>query len=214
MKITDQSYEIIALDSDWFKESIYKICKGYCECYNKPMPKTFEDMYNYVKKWRKHGSPLEHGHMSVEFTTNLGVANELVRHRHTAYSQQSTRYCNYSLDRFDNGLTFILDSSVKDSDQLLDIWLKGRKADEKEYLTRLSLGQTPEQARGCLPKDLLTKILVTANLREWHSIFELRTSVRAHYQMRELMIPLLMDVQEKIPCIFDDIVVEENYNVF
>lgn len=204
MKIIDQSFKIIHFTK---ADELEKICYGYCECYNKPMPETEEDVWNYIKRNRKHGSPLEHGNMTVEFITNRGVSHELVRHRHTAYSQQSTRYCNYSLDRFDNGLTFVMDSSVKDDDDLLDIWFNGRRADEKEYLLRLKKGQTPEQARGCLPNDIKTKLLVTTNLREWHDILELRTSKKAHYQMRELMIPLLKVMQSELPCIFDDIVI-------
>lgn len=207
MKIIDQSFEIKHFDKT---KELLKIAEGYCKCYNKIVPDSYEEMANYIKRNRMHGSPLEHGIMTVDFVTNRGVSHELVRHRHTAYSQQSTRYCNYSLDRFDNGLTFVLDSSVKDDDELLDIWLKGRKADEKEYLKRLSLGQTAEQARGCLPNDLATTLVVTTNLREWHDILKLRTSRQAHYQMRELMIPLLKFVQKELPCIFDDIIVEEN----
>ena len=188
MKIIDQSFEVKHFDKT---KELLKVAEGYCKCYNKIVPDSYEEMANYIKRNRMHGSPLEHGIMTVDFVTNRGVSHELVRHRHTAYSQQSTRYCNYSLDRFDNGLTFVLDSSVKD--------------DEKEYLKRLSLGQTAEQARGCLPNDLATTLVVTTNLREWHDILELRTSKKAHYQMRELMIPLLKFVQKELPCVFDDI---------
>ena len=205
MKIIDQSYEIIDFNPE---REINKIAAGYCQCYNRPIPPTYEEKCDYIKKWRKHGSPIEHGYMTVDFTTNLGVANEIVRHRHSAYSQESTRYCNYSLDTFENSLTFVMDSSVTHNPKLYDIWINGREADENEYLTRLSCGQRPEEARGCLPKDLATKLLVSANLREWHSILELRTSIRAHYQMRELMIPLLKDLQNQLSCLFDDIPIQ------
>ena len=63
----------------------------------------------------------------------------------------------------------------------------------------------PEQARCVLPLCLKTEIVVTANYREWRNIFKLRTPVAAHSQMRELMCPLLFEMQKRIPAVFDDI---------
>lgn len=203
MKIIEQSYEI---DESFDPETeIRKICKGYCTCYKTPLPQTFEEQCALIKRHRNHGSPQEHGFMTVTFITNRGVANEFVRHRHTGYSQQSTRYCNYSKNKFGNSLTFIQDSSVIDDPYLYQTWLNGRKADEEEYLARLQAGQKPEEARGCLPSDLATEIEVSTNLREWHAIFELRCSRHAHYQIRALMLPLLREMQRVLPCIYDDI---------
>lgn len=207
MKIVSQSHEIIGLNPEI---EIYKICRGYCKCYDLPVPDTYEEQCEKISRLRYHGSPIEHGNMTVDFVTNRGVSHELVRHRLMAVSQTSTRYCNYSKDRFDNQLSFILDSSVSDDDDLLDIWMTSRKQDEIEYFKRLESGQHPEQARGCLPNDLVTKLQITANLREWHHIFDLRCGAGAHYQMRELMVPLLQEVRDIFPCIFDDLRIPED----
>ena len=69
----------------------------------------------------------------------------------------------------------------------------------------IALGMRPEQARCVLPLSLKTEIVVKANYREWRNIFKLRTPVAAHPQMRELMCPLLLELQKKIPVVFDDI---------
>ena len=80
----------------------------------------------------------------------------------------------------------------------------------KEYLpitltAERTVGMRPEQARCVLPLCLKTEIVLTANYREWRNIFKLRTPVAAHPQMRELMCPLLKELQSKIPVVFDDI---------
>ena len=203
MNIVGASYEIQSFNPE---QDVHDICLGYCICYNTPMPKTFEERFNFIRHHRKHGSPLEHSRMTVLFTINRGVSHELVRHRHTSYSQESTRYCNYSKNRFGNELTFIDDVAIAKDSSSYNEWLKYRKLDEKEYFDRLDFGQTPEQARGCLPIDLKTKLLVTTNLREWRDIFKLRCNSHAHYQMREVMRPLFKEVCDILPCVFDDIV--------
>lgn len=201
MRIVDQSYDILRLDKE---RDVEMITRGYCICYNTPVPDSYKKQCDYIRKHRQHESPLEHSIMTVLFTINRGVSHELVRHRHAAYSQQSTRYCNYSNNRFGNEITFIKDSHAFKS-IVDDIWQEGLRKSEKEYFTRLDLGQKPEEARGCLPNDLSTKLLVSTNFREWRNIFKLRCDSYAHYQMREVMQPLLDEVTKELPCVFDDI---------
>ena len=73
------------------------------------------------------------------------------------------------------------------------------------YFKLLKNGATPEQARSVLPNSIKTEVVMTANLREWRHFLKLRTAQAAHPQMRELTIPLLKELKEKIPVIFDDI---------
>lgn len=77
----------------------------------------------------------------------------------------------------------------------------------KTYLEMIERGATPQEARSVLPNSLKTEIVVSMNLREWRHFFKLRTSERAHPQMREIAIPLLMQFKELIPVVFDDITV-------
>lgn len=202
MVVTPQSYVIVRLHPEI---DIHSICIAYCICYGIPVPETHEARCEYIRKHRHHESPLEHSIATVLFKLNLGISHQLVRHRHTAYTQESTRYCNYSKARFGKSLEFIEDSHVIENADAFELWLKGREADEQEYFTRLNLGQKPEEARGCLPKDLCTRLMVSTNFREWRSIFKLRCDSHAHYQMREVMIPLLKEFKNTVPCVFEDI---------
>lgn len=201
MKLINSSYDILRFDKE---RDVEMITRGYCICYNTPIPDTFEKQCEFIKKHRHHESPLEHSIMTVEFTINRGVSHELVRHRHTAYSQQSTRYCNYSKYMFNGELIFIKDSKTFES-AVNDIWMKGLENVEHEYMSRIFAGQKAEEARGCLPNDLATKLLVSTNFREWRAIFKLRCDSHAHYQMREVMRPLFDEVVNGLPCVFDDI---------
>lgn len=157
-----------------------------------------------------HESVLEHGIISVRFICDRGISHELVRHRLCAFTQESTRYCNYSQDKFGNELTFIRPCYLhldENGDAYGDyFWTKAMMQAEESYFEMLHDGYSPEEARAVLPNSLKTEVVMTANYREWRHILKLRTAKDAHPQMRELMIPLLHDFQKMIPVIFDDIV--------
>lgn len=170
---------------------------------------------------RQHESVIEHESLSVKFVVDRGVSHELVRHRLCAFSQESTRYCNYK-----GGVTFVIPPWVdlpegKYPDETIValagdlsrpkamvVWLTAIKQADIHYNTLLESGWTPQQARSVLPNSLKTEIVCTANLREWRHIFKLRCSTAAHPQMREVMIPLLLDLAHQIPGIFDDILLK------
>ena len=162
---------------------------------------------------RGHHSVIEHAYMSVRFICDRGVTHEIVRHRLAAYSQESTRYCNYK-----GGVTFIIPPwvDIEEGDYigatkprtLIEAgakWFYCVNRAEIDYKDLLNFGWSPQQARSVLPNSLKTEIVMTANLREWMHVFKLRTSKTAHPQMRELMRPLLKEVKTLVPIIFDDI---------
>lgn len=146
-----------------------------------------------------HESVIEHVSISVLFICDRGVTHELVRHRLAAYTQESTRYCDYSK----KGVTFIEPPWGLDDADLAMLKLLG-----DYYNQKIANGWTPQQARYWLPNGLKTEIIATMNLREWRHVLKVRTHGSAHPQMRELMIPLLEDFKSRIPVIFDDIEVE------
>jgi len=206
MKIIDASYEIRRLN---LEDDIREIAHAYCMCYRMPLPESYQDRCDIIRRHRKHESCLEHSIMTVEFTINRGIGYEIIRHRHThldhAVTQESTRYCNYSKDKFGNELTFINNSAfVKDSHEY-DIWVQGLQADEDEYMYLVKMGMKPEEARDCLPNALSTRLKISANFREWRNIFKLRCDSHAHYQMREVMQPLCSQMIVEAPCVFDDL---------
>lgn len=154
---------------------------------------------------RGHESVLEHEKITVSIICDRGVSHELVRHRIASYSQESTRYCNYSKEKFGNELTFISPCFWSQDDSMYLLWSKQMQQIENTYNKLIKIGATPQEARSVLPNSLKTQIVVTMNIREWRHFFKLRTDAAAHPQMREVANMLLVEFQKKIPVLFDDI---------
>lgn len=152
-----------------------------------------------------HESVLEHEKITVRFVCDRGVTHEIVRHRIASYSQESTRYCNYSKDKFGGEITFIRPCFWAKDDEKFALWKETMQSIEDSYVKLISLGAKPEEARSILPNSVKTEIMVTMNLREWRHFFKLRTAERAHPQIREVAIPLLNELKGLVPVIFDDI---------
>ena len=154
-----------------------------------------------------HESVIEHEKATVCFVVDCGVSHEIVRHRIGSYSQESTRYCNYSNEKFGNEITVIEPFFYGKEKELYDIWERACLEAERSYLALLK-SSAPEAARTVLPNSLKTEIAVTYDMREWRHFFQLRCSGRAHPQMQQVAIPLLLKFKECLPPLFDDI----NYN--
>lgn len=129
-----------------------------------------------------------HLNVTVKFICDRGVSHEMVRHRVASFAQESTRYCNYSQDKFDNAITVIRPSWCdKDSDAYHE-WLHGCLYSEEYYNILLDIGRTPQEARSVLCNSLKTEIIVTMNLDGWKHFFGLRCAEGAHPDMREVAI--------------------------
>ena len=155
---------------------------------------------------------LEHVSITVKFVTDRGISHEIVRHRLASYAQESTRYCNYSQDKFGHELTFIIPDFLEYGSEGFKLWKDEMKQVEKTYFAMLEAGHTPQEARSVLPNSLKTELVMTANLREWRAFFKLRaanSTGAAHPQMLEITRPLLDDLKAMIPVVFDDITYEE-----
>lgn len=152
-----------------------------------------------------HHSVIEHAGFSVRFIIDRGVSHELVRHRLAAFSQESTRYANYSKDKFGKEITVIRPLFWRTGTKEYQLWLKAMQEAEEAYMNLLAMGTKAQEARSVLPNSLKTDIVMTANLREWRHVLDLRCSQPAHPQIREVMLPLLADLHESLPVVFDDI---------
>ena len=205
MKIVEPSFHIETLiDGDNILKSIEKAGRT---CYKSEDSITPDSAKRFVDMIIKNGhhSVLEHQSITVLIICDRGVSHEIVRHRIAAYSQESTRYCNYAKDKFGNEITVIKPFFWdKDSEQYC-IWQQAMQDAEVAYMQLIERSATPQEARSVLPNSLKTEIVVTYNLREWRHFFTLRTSKAAHPQMREITIPMLKEFQRLIPIVFDDI---------
>jgi thymidylate synthase (FAD) len=153
---------------------------------------------------KQHVAMIEHGRLIVLFTCDRGISHEIVRHRMASYAQESTRYCNYSKDKFGKEITIIDPFATDDSinQESFDTWLKACEVAEHNYFKMLDQGQSPQIARAVLPNALKTEIVVNCNFREWLHIFKLRTAPSAHPAIRKLMMPLYEYLNNHLPEIF------------
>lgn len=224
MKMIKPSYEILTEISDNGIKELQHIERIGRVCY-KSEDRITEDGES-AKKFvgtlirNGHEAMIEHSTLSVKFVVDRGVSHELVRHRIASFAQESTRYCNYTKDKFGGEINVVditdsiaLDTKMKamDSNVITSIileWFNAMKDAEKHYNRMIKMGASPQMARGVLPTSLKTEITVTANYREWRNFFKLRVPMSAHPQMREITIPLLKELKERIPVIFDDIEVD------
>lgn len=154
---------------------------------------------------RGHESVIEHATVSFKIICDRGVTHELVRHRIASYSQESSRYCDYSAGKFGGELTFIKPCFWQEDDPNYQLWKDTMAQLEKNYLALRAGGARPEEARSILPNSLKTEIFVTMNLREWRHFLKLRTAKAAHPQMREVALKIYQILAEKLPAVFDDI---------
>lgn len=214
MRLIKPKVEILnRIDSDQVICDIARIART---CYKSEDRINREADRKLVKRLieSKHEAMLEFVDVMVKFTTDRGVSHELVRHRMASFAQESTRYCNYSKDKFNNELTFIIPSwaevnklgeIVADDNEAFYDFKRALEMAEAFYLSLIAKGWTAEKARMVLPMSIKTEINMKANLREWRHFFKLRCHHTAHPDIRVLALDLLKQMHEQIPIIFDDL---------
>ncbi|HAK58095.1 MAG TPA: FAD-dependent thymidylate synthase [Lachnospiraceae bacterium] len=212
MNITKPSVEII--DMEDYEKIIKKIERIGRVCYKSESNISEGSAERFISNIlrRGHESVIEHEAITVRFTCDRGVTHEIVRHRIASYSQESTRYCNYTSDKFGNEISVIdlasgfeYDLNNEDDLKKYNIWKRSMEESEKAYFEMLDAGATPQEARSVLPNSLKTEIVITMNLRSWRNFFKLRTDKAAHPQMREVALIALREFKEKLPLFFEDI---------
>ena len=205
MRILNASFEILdTFDAESMLKSIERAGRV---CYKSEEKTTENSAGKFIERIIRsgHESVIEHEKITVKIVCDRGVSYEIVRHRIASYSQETTRYCNYSHNKFGNELTFIKPAFWAEGSEEYGIWKQQMQDIEDNYNKLISIGATPEQARSILPNSLKTEIVVTMNLREWRWFFKTRTPKQAHPQMREISIPLLEHFKKKLPAVFGDI---------
>jgi thymidylate synthase (FAD) len=164
---------------------------------------SYLKMISIIKN-KNHTSVLEHASATFRIICDRGISHELVRHRIAAFSQESTRYCNYGKEKFNNEITVIEPPFPTESyEQTYAAWKACVEIAEVTYLGMLSAGVAPQIARSVLPTCLKTELVMTCNFREWLHIINLRTSDAAHPQIRGI-VGMIQAILKKIsPCIFE-----------
>ena len=205
MKIVSPYVQI--LDEIDAQELLRKIERAGRVCYKsegKAGPGTAATFVASLLK-RGHESVIEHEKLSVLIVCDRGVSHEIVRHRLASYSQESTRYCNYTGEKFGGELSFIKPCFWSEEDTAYKTWEAAMEQCERSYFALIDGGAKPEQARSVLPNSLKTELVATMNMRAWRHFLRLRTDAASHPQMRELAGLLLHEFRARLPVLFEDI---------
>lgn len=143
--------------------------------------------------------------ITVKFTTDQGILREFTRHRVFSFAVESTRYCNYTKDKFSNEVTFIQPNWISDEDikdyhinynyfidqdnnhiTAVNRFMSALKNAEYFYMELIKLGWKPQQARNILPLATKCDMVMTGFVSDWRHFFELRDAASAHPQAQEL----------------------------
>lgn len=160
-----------------------------------------------------HDAMLEFETITMNYITNIATTKDLTRHRHASFAVESTRYCCYDKDKFGAEIKFIQPIEIMPDTIMYQIWINNCEQAEKNYFAMRSFGATPDQASLLLPQCVASEITMSANLREWRHILNLRalgTTGKPRPCVRQIMIPTLKLFASKIPVVFDDLLLQLN----
>lgn len=203
--------QFYSLEGLSIEQSIEDAARTCYKSKNKITDKSAEKLTDSLLR-RGHHAMLEFGYARVALICNRGTTHELVRHRLCSFAQESTRYVDYAVD--DGGIEFIIPaelSNVENHTGLfvgmsdLDLWKRAMTEAEFTYMELRRRGVQAQIARGVLPIDLKTEIVVSANLREWMHIFDLRCAKTAHPHIRNIMLNVLDVFSNRIPVLFHNL---------
>lgn len=205
MKVVKPNIEILDIKSQ--EATLQKLERIGRVCYKSEGKITDNSSEQFIRNLikRGHESVIEHESITVKVVCDRGVSHEIVRHRIASYSQESTRYCNYSDEKFGGEITVIEPNFLIPGTDVYDLWRVSCETAEADYFDLLNDGLSPQEARAVLPNSLKTEIVITMNLREWRHFFRLRTAKAAHPQMRQIANVILQEFKKRLPVIFEDL---------
>ena len=210
MNLVEPWVKVEQFDGKKIMKRIERACRT---CYRSEGNIT-EDSYKKLLKnclTRGHESVLEHEKITVRIYNDIGSYKDLTRHRFASFSVESTRYCSYDKDKYGNQISVINPVYIEDK-EMYETWKKTIEEMEKGYMKLKELGATTDMCRNLLPHSTAAEYTMTANIREWKHIFELRANNHVHPAIRQVMIPLLRYFKEQMPDIFDDVPYDEEFN--
>lgn len=198
MKIVQPSVKLYK-PLDWHDVEKIEDCGRVCYQSKKgDLSQTKKFVHNLIKNG--HDSVLEHVNATFMITCDRGIMGELTRHRLASFCVESTRYCNYAKE----SLEFIKPSAIPEGTIQETTWLNAMQDAEKYYLGMIELGMHPQTARSVLPLALSCHMAMTANLREWRHVIQLRAAPEAHPDMRVVAGMVKSQLQRIMPDVFGD----------
>ena len=161
-----------------------------------------------------HESVLEHEKLTVRIQCDIGFYKDVTRHRAgTSFSVESTRFCNYSKDKYTNNIHFI-EPVYSDDKEKYQIWKETMQNIENGYMKMAAIeGAKVDDLRMMLPHSTAAEIVMTCNIRQWRHVLTLRCSAAAHPSIQQIFIPFLLLLKKEMPELFDSVPYNENFPV-
>ena len=210
MRIVEPWIKVEKIDGKKIMKRLERACRT---CYRSE-GKITDDSYKKLLTnciTRGHESVLEHEKVTVRIYNDVGSYKDLTRHRFASFSVESTRYCSYNKDKYGNEIAVVNPVYMEDK-EVFETWKKAIEDMEKAYMKMKELGASTDMCREVLPHSTAAEYTMTANIREWKHILELRTTNHVHPAIRQVLIPLLLLFKEQMPEIFGDIEYDKEFN--
>lgn len=215
MKIIEPNVEILSnINGDEILKHL-ELCARNCY---KSESNITEDTTSAIKMINKlieldHTAMLEHFNITIKLLCDVGTYKDLTRHRHCSFAIESTRYCNYSKGKFGNEISVIKPCNMDENSGIYHTWLKAMNDMERAYMQMAEIGATPDQLRMILPHSTAASVILTANIREFRHIFNLRCAKAAHPSVRQIILMTLNEFHNKIPVLFDDLYEQFKFDI-
>lgn len=152
-----------------------------------------------------HWSMLEHVIISMRYLSNIATYKDLRTHRHASFAVESTRWCSYDKGKFGNEIKFLEPVEIPKNHYKYNIWLGAMYHAEQNYMKMAKLGASADELSLMLPQSTAAEFVITANLREWNHIFNLRAVGHSRPCVKQIMQPTLEMFHREIPIVFDDV---------
>ena len=210
MRLVEPWIKVENFDGVKIMKRIERACRTCYRSEDKISDESYKNLLTNCLN-RGHESVLEHEKTTVRIYSDIGTYKDLTRHRFASFSVESTRYCSYNKDKYGNEITVVNPVYMEDK-EVFETWKKAIEDMEKAYMKMKELGASTDMCREILPHSTAAEYTMTANIREWKHILELRTTNHVHPAIRQVLIPLLLLFKEQMPEIFGDIEYDTEFN--
>ena len=210
MRLVEPWIKVENFDGVKIMKRIERACRTCYRSEDKISEESYKNLLTNCLN-RGHESVLEHEKITVRIYSDIGTYKDLTRHRFASFSVESTRYCSYNKDKYGNEIAVVNPVYIEDK-EVFETWKKAIEDMEKAYMKMKELGASTDMCREILPHYTAAEYTMTANIREWKHILELRTTNHVHPAIRQVLIPLLLLFKEQMPEIFGDIEYDTEFN--
>ncbi|PWM75946.1 MAG: FAD-dependent thymidylate synthase [Clostridium sp.] len=210
MRLVEPWIKVENFDGVKIMKRIERACRTCYRSEDKISEESYKNLLTNCLN-RGHESVLEHEKITVRIYSDIGTYKDLTRHRFASFSVESTRYCSYNKDKYGNEIAVVNPVYMEDK-EVFETWKKAIEDMEKAYMKMKELGASTDMCREILPHSTAAEYTMTANIREWKHILELRTTNHVHPAIRQVLIPLLLLFKEQMPEIFGDIEYDTEFN--